>query len=314
MSQTVLEVVFKGTDKGLTAAAGGVKSAMGGLAKGLGIAATAGVAAAAGLGIVGTKLVGLGSDANETASLLKTALGGAFDGFNSRLREFASVSNRSFFELQAGSSTLVAMTKSMGATNDAAADMSFNFTKMAVDLGSFFNVSDSNVLQDFQSALAGSSETLQKYGIDVRETTLKQMALDQGLIGSATDTLPRLVRAQLIQQAVQEQAADAMGDAARTSDSWANSTRGLSAMFKDVSTQVGTELIPVLQPLLAAFVDFARDVMPAVSDYISTTLIPALGVLVNWLQINVPIALQVLSDFWTNVLQPAIETVWAYVQ
>jgi hypothetical protein len=32
-----------------------------------------------------------------------------------------------------------------------------------------------------------------------------------------------------------------------------------------------------------------------------------------WLQTNIPIALQTLSDFWTNILQPAIQTVWSWM-
>jgi len=43
-------------------------------------------------------------------------------------------------------------------------------------------------------------------------------------------------------------------------------------------------------------------------------ILPALQQLWEWLQVNVPIAIQTLSDFWTNTLLPAIRQVWEWVQ
>lgn len=34
----------------------------------------------------------------------------------------------------------------------------------------------------------------------------------------------------------------------------------------------------------------------------------------TWLEVNIPIALQILSDFWTNTLLPAIQQVWMWIQ
>ena len=44
----------------------------------------------------------------------------------------------------------------------------------------------------------------------------------------------------------------------------------------------------------------------AVVDWFQNTLLP-------WFQVNIPIAIQFLSDAWTNVLQPAIEAVWNWL-
>ncbi len=41
---------------------------------------------------------------------------------------------------------------------------------------------------------------------------------------------------------------------------------------------------------------------------------PVLQMLWDWLQTNIPIALQALSNFWQNVLLPAIMNVWAWMQ
>lgn len=224
------------------------------------VAVVAGAAVAAGVAIAGTamaaastKALKLGADAVETASLLQTSLGPATEGLNNRLREFAENANRSFYELQEGSATFVAMTRAMGATQEQAANLSGDFVEMATDLGSFFNVATEDALLDLQGALAGSSETMQKYGVDVRETTLKQIALERGIISTATDTIPRYERAMLIAEAVTQQASDAMGDAERTSGSFSNMLRGLQGQVRDAATEIGIKLIPTAERLLKGF-------------------------------------------------------------
>lgn len=241
------------------------KIALGGLVLGVGALGTA-------MFVAGGHAIDLGADANETASLLETSLGPAAERLNGTLAEFSDQANRSFYELQQGSSTFVAMTRSMGATEDQAADLAIGFTEAATDLGSFFNVATEDALLDIQSALAGSSETLTKYGIDIRETTLKQMALDQGLISTASETLPQLVRAQLIQQAITEQGADAMGDAIRTSDSWSNTMRGLKGRLRDLATAAGQKLIPALMPILNIVGDLAERAMPFFNDVLDDVI------------------------------------------
>jgi hypothetical protein len=135
--------------------------------------------AAGALQAVGEKLVDfvkgsidVASSAQETASLLENSLGPAAEGFSQTIAEMADRTNRSSIELEKGSSTIVAMTRSMGFGQEAAADFSAQMAQIAVDLGSFFNQSTEKVFEDLQSALAGSSETMLKYGIDVKETQL----------------------------------------------------------------------------------------------------------------------------------------------
>src|SRR3989304_5890193 len=41
---------------------------------------------------------------------------------------------------------------------------------------------------------------------------------------------------------------------------------------------------------------------------------PIFEALKTWLSINIPIAIQKLSDFWTNTLQPAIAAVWGFIK
>jgi hypothetical protein len=51
----------------------------------------------------------------------------------------------------------------------------------------------------------------------------------------------------------------------------------------------------------------------SVRDFIMNQFIPAVEVVVAWLQVNIPIAVQTASDFWTNTLQAALAAVGAFI-
>jgi TP901 family phage tail tape measure protein len=54
-----------------------------------------------------------------------------------------------------------------------------------------------------------------------------------------------------------------------------------------------------------------RDTLTA---FWENTARPALEQLYQWLQVNVPLAIQTLSDFWQTTLLPALQTVWNFIQ
>lgn len=80
----------------------------------------------------------------------------------------------------------------------------------------------------------------------------------------------------------------------------------------------------VLDALLAAIISGAESaalwvttvLVPAVqsfSAWIVNDFAPAAASVVDWLQVNLPIAIQMASDFWTNTLQPALAAVWTFI-
>jgi hypothetical protein len=200
----------------------------------------------------GTAIIGMGIDAQEANSLIATSLGAATSGFAASIDEIATATNRSRNEMAQSVSTTIAMTKAMGFGQEQAAAYAVQVAQAGADLGSFFNQADAQVILDINSALAGSSEPMQKYGIDVRETALQNIALTHGLIeqGQAMD---RATRATAVMIAIQEQAADAMGDAERTSASLANQLRGLRGEVVDAGTEIGSKLLPVATEIVTAF-------------------------------------------------------------
>ena len=50
-----------------------------------------------------------------------------------------------------------------------------------------------------------------------------------------------------------------------------------------------------------------------IRSFIQTNIFPLFQMLLEWLQINIPLAIQFLSDFWNLVLLPALLAVWQFI-
>jgi len=69
----------------------------------------------------------------------------------------------------------------LGFAREKAFDLSKSLTALAVDVASFNNAADEEVIRDFTSALVGNHETVRKYGIIISENTIKQASFASGL-------------------------------------------------------------------------------------------------------------------------------------
>jgi len=129
----------------------------------------------------------------------------------------------------------------MGFSRNQAADLAKEMTKLAVDVASFNNAADVDVLRDFQSALVGNHETVRKYGIVITQAVLNQQLLAAGIqagVKGATEQQKVMARLQIIMQGT----TDAQGDAIRTADSFANTMKRLTAGVADLSVEFGQRL------------------------------------------------------------------------
>jgi len=145
----------------------------------------------------------------------------------------------------------------MGIARDEASNLSGEFSKLAVDIGSFNNAPTAEVMAAIQSGLAGMSQPLRRFGIDISDTTLKQMAMNDG-IKLVNGRLDRQSRAQLILKKITQDSSDALGDFARTQDSLANVMKRASAAGENVALVFGQELQRAIQPGVDAFSEFLK--------------------------------------------------------
>jgi len=137
----------------------------------------------------------------------------------------------------------------LGIARDESAELSKSLVKLAVDVASFNNKADADVIRDFTSALVGNHETVRKYGIIISESAIKQEALASGL-NKTYSQLTDLEKVQMRYSLIQQGTTDAQGDAIRTASSFANQVKRLKANWEEFSASAGKPAIIVLADLL----------------------------------------------------------------
>lgn len=145
----------------------------------------------------------------------------------------------------------------LGFAREKAKELSESLVQLAVDVASFNNKADADVIRDFTSAIVGNHETVRKYGILISEAALKQEALNLGYKKSY-NSLTELEKVRLRYNIILNSTKDAQGDAIRTADSLANKEKRLEARLKDLSETLGKQLIPVFLEATNKAIEFIR--------------------------------------------------------
>ena len=106
---------------------------------------------------------------------------------------------------------------------------------------------------------------MKKYGVVINATVVAQKALDMGL-AKTKDELTAGMRAQAAYQLIVESSTDAIGDMARTSDSFANTAKAASAAWEDFMAELGKELLPTATAILQWAVGYLKDVVFVIKE------------------------------------------------
>ena len=199
------------------------------------------------------------SDMEETMNKFNVVFGNNADVMKAWGDQFAGQIGRSkkqIADFLAGTQDLLVP---IGFEAGAAREMSQQLTGLAIDLASFNNMADADVLRDLHAALTGSGEVMKKYGVLVNEAAVKQELLNQGIDkNSASEQQKVLARLAIILRGTTA----AQGDAARSAGSFANQMKALKAKVDDAAVEIGSALLPVVTPLvtkLASAVQIVAD-------------------------------------------------------
>ncbi len=204
-----------------------------------GIMVTAMLAATIGVGK-------LASDLEESESKFEAVFKNQSDSAREFSENLSDSVNRAGARIREFMSTFQDTFVPMGIAREEAAKMSGAVTQLAIDLGSFNNRADPEVVRDLQSALVGNHETMRKYGVVINQTSLLQELLNKGFKGTlkeATEQQKIMARLGLITAGT----SDAQGDAARTADGLANQTKGLTSELKEAGEALGSAFLPLLK-------------------------------------------------------------------
>ena len=216
------------------------------------------------------KFADMASAAEETANKFNVIFEGTAN-LTESIGQMRKETGYAVSSLQEMTSSLGTLIKPVGFSAEKTFDLSKKITQLSLDIGSFMNLKPQDVVMNFQSALAGSSETLQKYGIDARETTLAQEAFNMGLVKSAKDYIKlapeekRRVRTLALIEKALKDTESAQGDLARTEGSYANQMRKLGESLVSLGEAIGQKLLPVLTPML----QMINKVLIKVTDFVA---------------------------------------------
>ena len=191
----------------------------------------------------------LGSSLDEVQNVVDVTFGkmsGVIDEF---AKNAATSIGLSELAAKQYTSTIGAMYKSMGFTEEAAAGMSMEMTKLAGDMASFYNLDADVAFQKIRSGISGETEPLKQLGINLSEANLEEFRLAQGL-QVAYKNMDQQSKALLRYNYLLSVTSDAQGDFARTSDSWANQLRVLKLQFDSIKSTLGAGFINLLTPIL----------------------------------------------------------------
>jgi len=207
-----------------------------------------------GLGSVAVKLA---SDFEETQSKFNTVFRDIRDDATKTADNLAKnfgLSSQAALQLLGDTGDLLT---GFGFTQEEALKLSNQVNELAVDLASFTNFSGgaAGASAALTKALLGERESIKSLGIAITEADLKTFAAEQGLVFKELD---RVAKATLTYQLALKQSKNAVGDFARTSESFANQLRKLKSDLNDAGVEIGQELLPLAKDLVVALSDLAK--------------------------------------------------------
>tara|TARA_R110002012_G_scaffold77737_2_gene197853 strand:+ start:75 stop:2702 length:2628 start_codon:yes stop_codon:yes gene_type:complete len=220
-----------------------------------------------GMTAMGGAIVGIGalsikaaSDVEEMRGKFNTVFGSMSGEVEKWAGTHGDAVGRSRFKLMEYASTLQDTFVPMGFAREEASKFARSVTELAVDIGSFNNQPTEEVVKSLQSALVGNTETVRKYGIVITAAAVEQRILNEGTAKNKGE-ITEAMKVQARMNMIMEGSTDAIGDAERTSDSFANQMVRLKSAVFDAQVGVGEQLLPVLTSLVEKLTPIVTGIM-----------------------------------------------------
>lgn len=194
------------------------------------------------------------SDLNESANAVRVTFGEAADEVAKLGETSATRLGLAQVDFNALSVRFSNFAKVVAGDSRGVADVLDELTTRAADFASVMNIDVAEASVLFQSGLAGETEPLRRYGIDVSAANVQQTAWRLGIAESG-EALTEQQKVMARYAAIMEQTSQVQGDFANTSDQLANKQRINQARFDDAAAAIGTALLPVA----TKFAEFAAD-------------------------------------------------------
>jgi hypothetical protein len=266
------------------------------------------------------------SDLGESINAVNVTFGDASAGILALGEDAATAVGLSQREFNAFAVQFSGFTQQIAGAGGDIAAVTDDLTTRIADFASVMNMDIPEAAQVFQSALAGETEPIRKFGIDMSAAAVEAHALATGLVSSKSE-MTEAIKVQARYSLLMESTNKVAGDFANTSDSLANQQRILAASLDDAKATIGQAMIPTLEgllsvvkPVLEAFTELPEGLQQtivlagaaAVAFKSASTSLQGLGIsaktsnkLVSTLGVTVGVAIVALNEYTTAKNQVA---------
>lgn len=300
----VLNVEILGEFKKLTQATTGAQKSLSGLEKGVkGVSSKIGnTLALIGVGFSLNAVVKGINDTIEAASDLQQQFGAidsVFKNFAPNMKAFAETLapiGISSSDAAREMAVLGAQLKGFGLSTGTAAVKTQELIVLAADLAATFGGTTSDAVAALGSLFRGEFDPIEKYGVAIKKSDINARLAAEGLSGLEGEALKQ-AEAQAALALLFEKTADAQGQAARESESYASQQAYLRAESENLKAEIGEALMPVMIELFQALRDSLPEIKALIQQFIA--FLPAIiGVAVKLVEMKdtvIPVTLAITA-------------------
>jgi hypothetical protein len=210
----------------------------------------------AGLVVAGGKAFTMAADFQDALGATDQIFKGASDTVNDWAKNLSSDFGIAKEEALKYSNLMGSMLINIGQlTEEQAAKQSAKLIELAGDLTAMYGGTTQDAVRALTGALKGNNTMLDNYGMAVNDALVKQKAFELGL-SSGTGELSLQAKQAATLALIWEQTGAAQGQAGREADSASGSMRALSVEVKNLATEIGEVLLPIITPIVAKIRDF----------------------------------------------------------
>lgn len=255
-------------------------------------AAIAGGAVVAATGFVklSEKYVNMASDVEEMQNKFDVVFAGMTDDVEKWAKSYSDSIGRNRNVIKGYLADNQNMFVGMGMTREEGAKLAEQMVELGLDLASFNNLQEDEAVNALSKALMGESESAKNLGAVLNENTLALAQEQLGYKGKFA-TLTEAQKMEVRYQAILNQSQDAIGDCARSLDSYKGRQIQATSKIQEFQEKIGSYLLPIMTKFQEAIGNIATFLTNNLDNAVST----------------VKMSFEVLANFWTNNILPVIQ-------
>lgn len=249
-------------------------------------------------------------DAASKAEEINSKFATTFDDMSASSAMAASNLAKNYGLAESSAKDLLSATGDMligfGATDAEALSLSSRVQTLAVDLASFTNYSGGakGASEALTKGLLGERESMKSLGIAINEADVQQRLFEKGQHDLEGQAL-KMAKAEATLELAYEQSKNAIGDYARTQDSYANVARRSEEVTKALREEMGERLMPAAGTLQGAILSVKEqmlELMTATNDLNEALGKEAAGQVLNYTD-QVALAKQETTELVTSMFE-----------